>query len=274
MLAFMSPLTLLNTAARFGAYDRVTGIAYGADPRQRLDVYRPRGEGPHPVAVFFYGGSWQEGDRALYRFVGAALASRGILTLIPDYRVYPQVRFPEFLDDAAASVRWARNHASAQGGDPDRLVLLGHSAGAHIAAMLALDPQWLESVGLSPRDLAGMAGLAGPYDFLPLKDPVLQIIFGPETKRDRTQPINFVAPDAPPLLLIAGAKDRTVDPGNSTRLAERAARVGAQARAVIYPNLDHRTILGTLSPLLRPLAPVLYDMTRFVDTVTTKAKAG
>lgn len=216
------------------------------------------------MAVFFYGGSWQEGDRLLYRFVGAALARRGIVTIIPDYRVYPQVRFPDFLDDAAAALRWARDHAGAHGGDPGRLVLVGHSAGAHIAAMLALDAQWLESVGLSPGDVAGMAGLAGPYDFLPLRDPVLQVIFGPETKRDRTQPINFVSAEAPPLLLLAGAKDRTVDPGNSQRLAERAQRAGASARAVIYPNLDHRLILGALSPLLSPLAPVQDELTRFI----------
>lgn len=264
MVGLMSPLTLLNTAARFGSYDLVEGIAYGDGPRRTLDIYRPRTPGPHPVAVFFYGGSWQEGDRRLYRFVGAALASRGVVTIIPDYRVYPQVRFPDFLADGAEAVRWALAHAAEQGGDAARLVLAGHSAGAHIAAMLALDPQWLESVGLSPRDIVGMAGLAGPYDFLPLKDPVLQTIFGPETKRDRTQPINFVGRDAPPLLLLAGARDRTVDPGNSRRLAERAVRVGADARAVIYPNLDHRTILGTLSPLLRPLAPVQDELVRFI----------
>ncbi len=260
----MSALALLNTAARLGAYRRAEGLAYGDGPRRRLDLYRPREPGPYPGVVFFYGGSWQEGDRRLYRFVGAALASRGILTLIPDYRVYPQVRFPDFLDDAAEAVRWAQDHAAEHGGDPGRLVLLGHSAGAHIAAMLALDSQWLGGVGRAPQDLAGMAGLAGPYDFLPIRDPVLQTIFGPETKRDRTQPINFVGPDAPPLLLLAGAKDRTVDPGNSRRLADRGARVGAEARALIYPTLDHRTILGALSPLLRPLAPVLDTVTGFV----------
>jgi len=144
-------------------------LTYASEDRGHFDVYAPPRPSPRtPVAVFLYGGSWQSGDKALYRFVGRSLASRGIITVIPDYRVYPEVRYPAFLRDNARAVAFAKQHAAEWGGDPGRLFLIGHSAGAYNAAMLALDRRWLGEVGLDPRrDLAGFVGLAGPYDFLP-----------------------------------------------------------------------------------------------------------
>lgn len=269
----LSPLDLLNGVARLGAYRMIPGLSYGPGPRHQLDIYQPAGKGAsRPVVVFFYGGSWQEGARDMYRFVGAALANQGFVTIIPDYRLYPEVRFPTFLEDAAEAVRWAHDYAGDYGGDPSRIVLVGHSAGAHIAAMLALDPQWLAGVGRDARrDLKGMAGLAGPYDFLPLKDAALKAIFGPPALLGRTQPITFASGHAVPLFLAAGRRDTTVDPGNSTRLAEGVrARCGAVTTR-LYDGVDHRTILGAFSPPLRFLAPVLADTADFIRTVTHEA---
>ncbi|WP_254606600.1 alpha/beta hydrolase, partial [Sphingomonas bacterium] len=139
----------------------VRGAAFGPDPRQRLDVYAPKDTPANgrsrPVIVFFYGGSWSSGTRAGYSFVGRALAARGFVVAIPDYRLVPQVRFPAFLRDNAAAVRWVRGHIAASGGDPDRLVLAGHSAGAYDAAMLALDPRWLGADRAAVRGWAGLA---------------------------------------------------------------------------------------------------------------------
>jgi len=268
-----SPLDLLNGLAKLGPHQVETGIAYGPGTRHQLDIYRPVGKaGPRPVIVFFYGGSWEEGDRAMYRFVGAALANQGFLTVIPDYRVYPEVRFPDFLRDGAQAVKWARDHAAAYGGDPREIVLMGHSAGAHIAAMLTLDRTWLGAVGLTPRrDIRGMVGLAGPYDFLPLKDAKLQTIFGPQDQLARTQPITFADGRSPPVFLAAGRFDFTVDPGNTTRLAARIRAQGGVATDVLYPGVDHATIIGAVSPALRLLAPVLSDTTAFVRSVTRSA---
>jgi len=267
-----SPVTLLN-ATSGGDFHVTKNIAYMPGPRGTLDVYVPDNAVNAPVVVFFYGGSWQGGDKAMYRFLGAALAARGVVTIIPDYRVYPEVRFPVFLQDSAAAVAWAHAHAQNFGGDPQRLVLMGHSAGAYNVAMLALNPVYLGAVGLNPqRDISGFIGLAGPYDFLPLHDPVLETIFGPAETLARTQPINFVTPGAPPAYLAAGLRDTTVDPGNSQRLAAKLRAAGDAVQERYYPHLNHTLIIGSTSQLLGFIAPVLPDCLAFIHAVTTTSK--
>jgi acetyl esterase/lipase len=198
LLLMLSPAAcsatgVLNALAPRYGITVTRDIAYADGPRHALDVYAPRPSGrPAPVPVFFYGGNWDSGSKAMYRFVGAAMAARGVLTVIPDYRLYPQVRFPDVMYDAARAVAWTRANIARYGGDPYRLFFMGHSAGGQIATLLALDPTYLRSAGVSPHDVCGVIGLAGPYDFLPLHDDVLKTIFGPEAERPRSQPINYV----------------------------------------------------------------------------------
>ena len=226
-----------------------------------------------PVVVFFYGGNWQEGEKSTYRFVGAALAARGLVAIIPDYRIYPEVRFPGFIEDGARAVRWARDHAAEFGGDPGRVVVMGHSAGAYIAAMLAYDRQWLAAVDLDPdRDVRGLVGLAGPYDFLPLHSDTLKIIFGPDDRLAATQPINFVEGAAPPAFLATGRDDDMVDPGNVTRLGRRISEKGGAVTVKFYDGVGHRMLIGAFAAPLRPLAPVLRDTVGFIDGVTSTAE--
>jgi acetyl esterase/lipase len=243
-------------------------VAYAPGARGKLDVYQPRHATPgEPIAVFFYGGSWQSGDKDFYRFVGAELAARGIVTVIPDYRVYPEVRYPEFLRDNAAAVAYVKQHALEWGADPSRLYLVGHSAGAFNAVMLGIDRRWLAERGLDPRtDIAGVVGLAGPYDFLPLRDAKLKIIFGPENQRADTQPINHVDGHSPPMLLLAGAADGTVDPGNSTRMAAAVKARGGQADARIYPGVGHVGLITSLLGPFRHRAPVLAATVDFISS--------
>lgn len=271
MLFGCSPVDVLNGLASFSDYE-VWHASYGPGNRHSMDIYSPPlHDAPAPVVVFFYGGGWEDGDKAMYRFVGAALAARGILTVIPDYRVYPEVRFPGFIEDGADATRWTRDHIAKYGGDPNRMVLMGHSAGAHIAAMLTFDAQWLHAVGMDPaRDIRGMVGLAGPYDFLPLQSETLKIIFGPESGRGASQPINFVDGTAPPAFLATDRDDDTVDPRNTARLAERIRQRGGSVAVRVYDHVSHRTLIGAFSPPLRVLAPVLSDVTTFVDTVTAR----
>jgi acetyl esterase/lipase len=265
-----SPADLLNLWQPSGAWEEHLGLAYGEEPRQKLDVYKPRHAAKAPVVVFFYGGSWQGGSRRLYPFVGTSLAAQGVLTVVPDYSIFPLVRFPTFVEDAARAVRFARTSAAQWGGDPSRLVLMGHSAGAYIAAMLSFDPQWLEHVGLnSQTDLAGFIGLAGPYDFLPIKSRTLRTIFGGANKAE-TQPISFVTGKEAPSLLITARRDRLVSPGNSRRMAAKICDHGGVAEELTYGGVGHLTLIGAFAPGLRVLAPVLRDTTQFVWRVTRR----
>ncbi len=265
-----SPADLLNLWQPTGAWEEHHDLAYGERPRQKLDVYRPRHAARAPVLVFFYGGSWQGGSRDLYPFLGTSLAAQGIVTAVPDYSIFPPARFPTFLEDAARVVRFARETAAQWGGDPTRLVLMGHSAGAYIAAMLAFDPQWLRKVGLnSQTDLAGFIGLAGPYDFLPIESRTLRTIFG-GANRAETQPISFVTGKEAPSLLITARHDRLVSPGNSRRMAAKIHAHGGVAEERTYGGVGHLTLIGAFAPGLRFLAPVLRDATHFVWRVTRR----
>lgn len=261
----LRPLALFNLAVPRRTCRRQGDIPYGELARQRLDVYTPLAPaGNRPVVVFFYGGSWQRGRRQDYRFVGQALAARGWITIIPDYRLYPEVKFPEFIRDGAAACGWVKKNIAASGDNPDRLFLMGHSAGAYIAAMLAVDDRYLGQVGLTPRDLKGFIGLAGPYDFLPLRQPQLIDIFGGADNIPETQPINFVSAAAPPALLLHGATDRIVEVGNTQRLAQRWRQMGRPVREIIYPHYKHLTILLYLASFLQAGEPIMRDISSFL----------
>ena len=249
-------------------------VAYGEGARRTLDVYRPNDASGLPVVVFFYGGSWQSGNKRIYKFVGTALARRGFTVVLPDYRLYPEVRYPSFIEDGALALRWVRDNAARLGGGPSKLFVMGHSAGAYIAAMLALDRRWLQRVGLAPdRDIAGLIGVAGPYDFLPLRDKTLAAIFGGVNNAE-TQPISYVTPGAPPALLLTGAHDGTVDPNNATRLASRLHAAGDEVIVRTYSWVGHLSIIGAVTPALRFLAPVLRDLEDFIARTTAQAGRG
>lgn len=243
------------------------GVAYGEGPRLKLDVYAPRAasDRPRPVIVFFYGGSWNGGRRQGYAFAARALAAQGFVVLVPDYRLVPEVRYPDFLSDCAAAVRWARRHSGAYGGDGERIVLVGHSAGAYNAAMLALDPSLL---GADRSAIRGFAGLAGPYDFLPLDDSSTIAAFGRWPRPAETQPIRYAAAGAPPVLLLHGLDDSRVKPRNSFALAARLKAAGADVRVEPYSGLGHVGILTALAIPFRRQAPVLADLARFAHEVT------
>lgn len=261
-----SPLKVINAITTSQTYTKQADVAFGRDPRQTLDVYVPRDlQGPAPVVVFFYGGSWNGGHRQDYAFVGEALASRGIVAVIADYRVYPQVRYPAFVEDGASAVAWTVRHIRRFGGDPAHLFVMGHSAGAYNAAMVALDKRWLAQDGMTPAVLRGWIGLAGPYDFLPIENPdVKPVFFHPDTPPD-SQPVNHVTPDAPPALLIASRQDDIVNPRRNTcGLANRLRVAGVPVIELYFNNTSHTTLVATLSWPLRGLAPVLDNVVQFV----------
>jgi len=268
-LAACSPLGVLNgLAVPDDGYRLGEGFSFGDNPRQKLDVYTPTGQGsPLPVVVFFYGGSWEWGNRADYRFAGQALASRDFVAVVPDYRVYPEVGFPDFVRDGALALKWVRENIARHGGDPERIAVMGHSAGAHIAMMLALDRDFLRGVAVPPTAIRAAVGLSGPYDFLPLTSPTLQRIFAPAGDLRLSQPVTFARGDAPPLLLLHGTDDGTVFPRNSERLAARVTERGGRAILKLYPDLGHVGMVLALAPPFRGRAPVLADTTAFLRSV-------
>ena len=265
VLAGCSPAAILNATVPSGGISVDRGIAYGDGPRRRLDVYRNKdAAGLQPLIVFLYGGSWRTGDRGSYAFVALPLAARGAVVVVPDYRLYPEVAFPDFLDDNAHAVAWAVAHAAEFAADPHRLFIVGHSAGAYNAAMLAVDPRWLARAGLDRAKVAGVAGLAGPYDFLPMTDPDILPVFAAVDDGPASQPVNYVDGRNPPLLLLAGDADTTVRPANTRSLAARVAAAGGAVQSRIYPDLGHIGIITAFAPLFSSRAPVLDDVWRFI----------
>jgi acetyl esterase/lipase len=257
--------TAANLPAAFGPYRRQANLAYGPDPQHALDVYVPkRPSTSRPLVVFWHGGRWQSGDKADYRFVGAALTELGCVAVLPNYRHYPDVKMAGFMDDAARAARWAAEHAAEFGADPSRLFLMGHSAGAYMAALLTLDPRHFAAAARPAPLVAGVIGLSGPYDFLPILEADMQDLFGPPANFPDSQPINFVHGAAPPMLLIHGARDHMVWPKNSHNLASALRSRGVEATLKIYPKVFHADTVAALCLPARGRAPTLADIAAFV----------
>jgi acetyl esterase/lipase len=265
-----------NLPADLAGGARYRALAYGADARQRLDVHAPsrKVQGGAPVIVFWYGGGWVEGDRERYRFVGATLAAEGYVVVLADYRLYPAVRFPAFVEDGALALRWVQQNIARYGGDPSRMFVMGHSAGAHLAALLALDPRWLKSVGGSPQWIRGLIGLSGPYELV-ADTPLLRAIFAaPYTPTD-WQPVAHASRAAPPALLIHGVVDDIVLIEHSDRLAAALRDAGAQVELLRYARGNHADTVAALSLPGRHLAHTLRDLKAFVERISASpAPAG
>jgi acetyl esterase/lipase len=292
----------VNVPAMFGACRRQADRTFGPHPSHRLDVYAPsRSSGTgRPLIVFWHGGRWSAGDKSEYRFVGAGLAERGYITVVPNYRHYPEVKMPGFMEDAARAVVWAARHAAEYGADPGRLYIMGHSAGAHLAALVALNREYFRRLdgamiepgavgragldpaavgravsegvapgGIVPR-IAGVIGLSGPYDFLPLREADVQDMFGPPPLYPESQPINYVREDAPPMLLIHGLRDRLVSPDNSRSLARSLEAQGVPVTLKLY-DVGHADTVAALSLPARRRAATLEDIAAFVGPARAQA---
>jgi acetyl esterase/lipase len=266
LLSGCSASRALDALVPSDSYRGLTGIAYGRDPRHKLDTYLPlTTSDATPLVVFFYGGSWTRGERADYRFVGEALASNGIAVVVPDYRLSPEVRWQDILADCAAATRWAHEHAAELGADPRQLFVMGHSAGAYNAAMLALDGRWLAAQGLQPGLLAGWIGIAGPYDFLPISDEETRVAFDWPRTPVQSQPIFHASPTAPRTLLLAAGNDTVVNPQRSTvGLARKLEAAGVPVRWRLFEQLNHVTALAAMARPLKRLAPVQDEVFGFI----------
>jgi len=260
---FKSPLA---TFGRFVPKDPASrrieqAMAYGPDPRQRLSLFAPRRrhDEPLPVILFFYGGSWRSGFREGYDFVGRALAAQGFLAAIVDYRLVPEGRFPVFMEDCAAATGWLLDNAGNHGGRTGSILLVGHSAGAYNAAMLALDARWL---GADRARISGWVGISGPYAF-GAANAVTKAAFGTRGPAPNAQPVNLASADSPPALLLHGGRDTVVLPASSEELARRLRRAGASASVKVYPQLDHIATIGVFALPFRGRSSLFSDLIAF-----------
>ncbi len=262
-------LAFLEIATPRRGYEIKRDIAYGPLPRQELDLYMPDKVAAYaPAIVFIYGGAWRSGTRKIYRFVGQCFASAGMPVAVPDYRIYPPTIFPGFVEDAAQAVAWVAQNIKAPDGRARPLVLVGMSAGGHIAALLHLDQRYLAAAGLPEYSVAGTVGISGPYNFLPLKDAVYKPIFPRDTDHD-SQPINFASGTAAPMLLLTGDADTTVSPTNTTSLAEAIHAKGGTVSTAIYPGATHLAPLLALAAVIPgKKLPVRQAILDFVREVT------
>ena len=269
LLAACSPLRALNALVPSDTSRVSSDVAYGPLQRHRLDVYAPVTAAPaagFPVVVFFYGGNWISGERAEYKFVGEALAARGVLTLVADYRLYPETTYPGFLEDSALAVAWSLEHAKALGGDPKRVFAMGHSAGGYNAAMLALDARWLKAVGHAPAELRGWIGLAGAYEFFPLEEgqPARPVFHHPDYPKDG-QPIPFVMPSSLRAFLGGPVVDRIVSPQRSTlAMAAKLREQGVPVELHMYEGISHQLLIGSFARPLRGRSTALADVTAWI----------
>lgn len=266
-LAACTPLALLDALVPkdAGSALAVRDLAYGPHPRQRLDIYLPAAAAETaPLLMFLPGGSWRAGRKEHHRFVGRAFAARGFVTAIPDHRLVPEVRFPDFVVDCGRALKVFRRAAKGHVDKIGSLFLVGHSTGAYIAVMLALDDGLAKAAGYARNTIAGVAGISGLYDFLPLRLPATRDAFAGIEDLASTQPISLAHASAPPMLLLAGAADSFAQPRSAERLARALGDAGSHADYTSYPGLGHA---GTLIGLARPFrrrADILGDIIKFL----------
>jgi acetyl esterase/lipase len=262
---------LLNATIPGDGYAATHDIAYAEGPRHSLDIYRPDNPAAgSSVIVFYYGGRWETGKKEDYLFAAQAFASKGFTVVIADYRLYPDVKFPAFVDDAAQALIWTHKNIARYGGNPENIFVAGHSAGAYLALMLTANTSYIEKAGGKPGWIRGAIGLAGPYNFIPSQeDPDIRAMFGTAKDAD-TQPITFAHKRMPPVFLATGDADDDVKPHNTYDLAAKLQRLGDTVETRTYPGVAHIGLVLALADGFRGKAPVLEDAAWFVEKYAEK----
>ncbi|MCC7358339.1 MAG: alpha/beta hydrolase [Anaerolineales bacterium] len=256
----------------------VKDIAYSAQTDQRLDVYQPKHGPNQPVLVYVYGGSWNGGRKTLYAAAAQRLLPAGVMVVIPDYTLYPAAGYPTQTQEIAAALAWTLEHAAEYGGDPRKVVVAAQSAGAHLAALALLDPQFLAAHGHSTAEVRGLCGISGVYDIETQlahersqgrSGQYVVEVMGGWQNIAAASPSTFVTADAPRTLLIHGDRDQTVPLRMSVEFHERLQAAGADSRFTLYPGSGHSGIL--FDALAQTPSRLLTEIAQFLRECTAEA---
>ena len=237
---------------------------YGPHERNLLDVYAPASAQGAPTVLFVHGGSWQGGDKAIYRFVGESLARAGYVTGVMNYRLAPQNRYPTYVQDTAAALHWLRDHAGDFGGNPNNLFVVGHSAGAFNAVEAVDNPRWLREAGVPVGAVRGVIGIAGPYAY-DFRQDSSRVAFPEGSTPDEVMPDRHVRRDAPPHLLLVAANDTTVGPQNALKLEAALKEAGVPVTRTVLPRVNHVTIVAALARPLTFLGGTRQQVIDFIE---------
>ncbi len=244
-------------------------ISYGPLNRQSLDHYQPKtGSTQKPILIFYYGGGWESGEKSIYHFIGAELASKGFDVIIPDYRLFPEVKFPKFINDAALAYNWVWQHLAQKNERP--IVLIGHSAGAHIAALMAYDQTYLNkfSSAANPKfKPAGFIGFAGPYAFNPVTWHTTKDIFSTTKNEDLARPVAFINSKSPTSLLFHGEEDTVVKKWNMETLTKALKANKVEVEANLLPGISHIDIMLNIGLPLKQQKNILEKMMKFIKKI-------
>lgn len=258
-------------------YAKYTGItkniAYGERPAEKLDVYQPAAPGPHPVLIWVHGGGWSTGSKELYAPVAQRIVPENVVVVIPGYTLFPHAHAFDQVREIARAFRWTRENIARYGGDPDRIILGGQSAGAHLSGLVSLDASYLETLGHSPAEISGWYGIAGPYS-IPAQVKyertarhhdirLLYDFFDGEGNFERGSPQNFVRSDTMPILLIHGSADETVPLRMGENFHNALRAVNAPSTLKIYHGAAHSGLL--FDALTHPKPQLISDLIAFIN---------
>ena len=239
----------------------------GDDPRHLLDIYAPPGADDLPVALYFYGGGWRSGDKRLFEHLGRALALRGIVLVAVNYRLTPAVRNPAHADDCAAAVAWTRANIARHGGDPSAIFLIGHSAGAHLAALITLDTRFLAGAGVPPEIIRGTVMISGVSDLRVHAETTvftsreyIEEAFGrEESELAAASPVTHLRSGLPPFLVIVAENDPPGLREQGKRFSELLREAGGEVLYISVKGRDHFSIVRRFGPSDDPTAGAIAD---------------
>lgn len=242
-------LRILNSAvALTSSYNVTKDIAYSDSAHQTLDIYTPENlSKKRPVVVFFYGGGWSWGDKSYFTFIADAFVKMGYVVVIPNYILYPNGKYPDFIDDGAKAVDWVSRHIHDYYGDNTQLNLVGHSAGAYIGAMVSFNDKYLRVLGSNTGIITKFAGVAGPYNFTPTDKEYIDIFRQENFVEMKVE--NHVSGNEPASLLLHSEGDTTVGQFNQEKMKRALTAKKSSVETILYGNdITHIKIMLKLHP--------------------------